>query len=136
LDADLKRAREMRATVKELFSMEQLFLLLPSVDWMLPSSWDRFQSCLLVCPVFVMSFAEQKTIGQIAHRNHLPADPSSVWYNQSSNRSAYTNESLRELSSLLPVSERGIDLLIKVNDFMNQHIFPAEGFFFFFFFLI
>jgi hypothetical protein len=60
------------------------------------------------------------------HRNYLPVDPKAVWYKLSSHRSAYTNEALREGASLLPISTRAVDLLVAVNTFMNEHVFPAE----------
>ncbi len=70
----------------------------------------------------------ETTVGQAAHgRNYLPTDPKTAWYNLPTNRSAYSNEELREGSTLLPMTGRAVDLLVAVNTFMNEHIFPAEG---------
>jgi aminoglycoside phosphotransferase (APT) family kinase protein len=72
----------------------------------------------------------ETTVGKVAPvrgRNYLPTDPKTAWYNLPSNRSAYTDEELREGSSLLQMTARAVDLLVAVNTFMNEHIFPAEG---------
>ncbi len=71
-----------------------------------------------------------KTLGKSeqAHgRNYLPYDPKSAWFNLPTNKSAYTSEELRERISLLPVSQKATDMLVAVNDFMNEFVFPAEG---------
>lgn len=62
-----------------------------------------------------------------SHSSRLAFDPKAVWFNQNSNVSAYTAAALREDAGLLPISARAVETLVAVNDFMNEHVFPAEA---------
>ena len=67
------------------------------------------------------------TLGAVQSHNRLPVDERTVWYNSPHNTSAYSESMLRQGAALLPISEHALDTLVAVNEFMNAHVFPAEG---------
>jgi hypothetical protein len=78
--------------------------------------------------VGALSSASSSASGGMPTNLRLLHDPHAAWFNNPKNRSAYSNESLRQTSSLFPmISQRALDVLCKVNDFLNEHVFPAEG---------
>ena len=73
---------------------------------------------------------ENHTAGRLSlnHFNKYPLifDQKTAWFASPRNRSAYYNEDLKK-SDMFPMSSRAIDLLCRVNDFMNEHVFPSEA---------